>query len=79
MSFESNNLSVLAYANGFTFWHYSTADNDVGECGYFDSASDLLRIGDVILANYSTDRNLKTKMIHVANIDEGAVVVERAA
>ena len=26
MAFESKNLSVLAYANGFTLWHYTSTD-----------------------------------------------------
>ena len=26
MSMNSKNLSVLAYANGFTLWHYKTED-----------------------------------------------------
>lgn len=26
MSFDSKNFSVMAYANGFTLWNYTTAD-----------------------------------------------------
>ena len=26
MAFESKDLSVLAYANNFTLWHYTTID-----------------------------------------------------
>ncbi len=26
MAFQTKDLSVLAYANGFTLWHYTTAD-----------------------------------------------------
>ena len=29
MAYLSKNLSVLAYANGFTLWHYTTADTAV--------------------------------------------------
>ena len=55
--YTSKNLSVLAYANGFTLWHYTTADTaaEVDTEGYFDAASDMLRVGDMILANVDTD------------------------
>ncbi|MBP2301586.1 hypothetical protein [Azospirillum picis] len=53
MAYASKDLSVLAYANGFTLWHYTTADaaDDVDAAGYFNGASDLLRTGDMLLAN----------------------------
>lgn len=53
MAFQSRNLSVLAYANGFTLWHYATSDNatDVDTSGYFNPAADLVRVGDMIVAN----------------------------
>ena len=57
MAYESKNLSVLAYANGFTLWHYATTDAaaDVDTAGYFDAAGDMLRVGDMVLANADTD------------------------
>jgi len=56
MAFKSKDLSVLAYANGFTLWHYTTEDAaaDVDTQGYFNGASDMLRTGDMILANVAT-------------------------
>jgi hypothetical protein len=56
MAYVSKDLSVLAYANGFTLWHYTTADvaADVDTAGYFNSASDMLRVGDIIVANVDT-------------------------
>ena len=54
MSFQSSDLSVLAYANNFTLWHYTTADNDVTTAGYLDNASDMLRVNDMIIANTDT-------------------------
>ena len=55
--FKSRNLSVLAYANGFTLWHYTTIDlaADVDTSGYFNDAADMVRIGDIIVANVDTD------------------------
>ncbi len=57
MAFNSKDLSVLAYANGFTLWHYTSVDPaiDVDTSGYFNDASDIVRVGDMILANTDTD------------------------
>ena len=57
MAFQSKNLSVLAYANGFTLWHYTTADAaaDVDTVGYFNDAAEMVRVGDMVLANVDTD------------------------
>jgi hypothetical protein len=57
MAFKSRNLSVLAYANGFTLWHYTTPDPaaDVDTAGYFNDAADMVRVGDMVLANVDTD------------------------
>ncbi|NJO36281.1 MAG: hypothetical protein HC871_00130 [Rhizobiales bacterium] len=53
MAYDPNNLSALTYANGFTLWHYKTADlaADVDTTGYFNDAASMLRIGDFILSN----------------------------
>ena len=54
MSFAIRNLSVLAYANGFTLWHYKS-DGDVLPAvqspGYFDDAVDMLAGGDMMLVS----------------------------
>jgi len=57
MAYASKNLSVLAYANGFTLWHFTTIDLalDVDTTGYFNVASNMLRVGDIIIANVDTD------------------------
>ncbi len=52
MSFAVRNLSVLAYANSFTLWHYKAADDAlpvVSQPGYFDDAADMLATGDMLL------------------------------
>ena len=60
MAFNSRDLSVLAYANGFTLWHYRTADGaeDLtaepqpgAATSYFAGADELLREGDQIVVN----------------------------
>jgi hypothetical protein len=52
MAFALRNLSVLAYANGFTLWHYkSTTDKltQTTKTGYFADAADLLAEGDMVM------------------------------
>ena len=75
MAFQSKNLSVLAYANGFTLWHYTTADlaADVDSSGYFNAAADMARVGDMILANVDTD-GTPASGIYLVNANSGGVV-----
>jgi hypothetical protein len=75
MAYDSKNLSVLAYANGFTLWHYGTVDTaaDVDTVGYFNDASDMLRIGDMIVANADTDGTPGNGML-VVNANAAGVV-----
>ena len=56
MAYDSNNLSALTYANGFTLWHYKTPDAAaaVDTSGYFNEAAGMLRVGDFILTNADT-------------------------
>lgn len=57
MAYEAKNLSALSYANGFTLWHYRTADlvATVDNLNYFDGASPMLREGDFIFVNAGVD------------------------
>ena len=75
MAFVSKDLSVLAYANGFTLWHYSTADAAaaVDTSGYFNGASDMLRVGDMILANTGTGGTPAAGVLVVAGNSAGVV------
>jgi hypothetical protein len=52
MAFQHKNLSVVAYANGFTIWHYKTEDQ-LEELlnGYFDAVSDLMNKNDMLVLN----------------------------
>ena len=57
MAYDSSNLSALTYANGFTLWHYKTADTAavVDTSGYFNNAAGMLRVGDFIFGNFGLD------------------------
>ena len=52
MAFAIRNLSVLAYANGFTLWHYKSGKDTlsaISSGNYLSEASDMLSVGDLIM------------------------------
>jgi len=54
MPFSSERLSVVAYADGFTLWHYRGAPETqaaIGAAGYFAPASHMVRSGDMMIAS----------------------------
>jgi hypothetical protein len=54
MAFAIRDLSVLAYANGFTLWHYKAGRDrlqDVKELNFFADAADMLAGGDVMMVS----------------------------
>lgn len=54
MAFAVRNLSVLAYAQGFTLWHYKAADDGIAQVAapdFFEEAGDMLAAGDMLLAS----------------------------
>ena len=78
MAFETKDLSVLAYANGFTLWHYKTPDAELA-AGYFDEAADMLRSGDIIVANVNEADERRMSILHVVSSANHAVAVDQAA
>ena len=78
MAFKTQNLSVMSYANGFTLWHYSTADDvfaDIDTAGHFNNASEMLRVGD---AMYVTDKTGTSAQVFVMSNAGGVVDVSNA-
>jgi len=52
MAFAIRNLSVLAYAQGFTLWHYKAGSASLDQAaasGFFDNAADMIAPGDMIM------------------------------
>jgi len=78
MAFAARELSVLAYANGFTLWHYRTSADDLLAKGYFDSADELLRPGDQIIANSLADARPGILNLVVTRVDSAGVSVAHA-
>jgi hypothetical protein len=53
MSLQIDDLSALAYADGFTLWHYRSSTDTraaLSAQGYFAGVNHMLRPGDMILA-----------------------------
>jgi hypothetical protein len=75
MAYAPKNLSALAYANGFTLWHYKTTDpaQDVDNAGYFNGAAAMLRPGDFIMANTNTGGTVQSG-VFVVKSNTGTVV-----
>lgn len=75
MALKLSDLSVLAYANNFTLWHYKTIDSSVTTAGYFNNAVDMMQVGDLMIVNLDTDGTPSTKFYIVTAISGGAVTV----
>lgn len=72
MAFQNKNLSVIAYANGFTLWHYKANETltAITTSGYFSSIHTLMNTGDIILINGSNGTTLKS-----ISVSDGVVSV----
>ena len=72
MAFQNKNLSVIAYANGFTLWHYKASETlaTITASGYFSSVKTLMNTGDIILVNASDGATIKA-----ISVTEGVVTV----
>jgi hypothetical protein len=77
MTFDASNLSVLAYANNFTLWHYTSIDNSatITGTGYFNKAVDMLRVNDLMVINIDTDGTPTTKFYIVTGNTGSAVSI----
>lgn len=56
MAFVIRNLSVLAYAQGFTLWHYKAGAAPLATLdvtGFFDDAADMFAPGDMVMLSGS--------------------------
>lgn len=73
MAFNREELSQMAYTGagtGNAFWFYTNSDgNTVTASGYFDDASEELRVGDLI---FDVDG---AGFVAVSAISDGAVTV----
>ena len=52
MAFKNKDMSVIAYANGWTMWHYKTSQDTlqgiIDNREYFSNLYTLMNVGDVV-------------------------------
>lgn len=77
MSFTNQNFSVMAYANGFTLWNYSTDDAlaDVKAINYFNDIATFAREGDMILVAANKAVAVAGSILIITKIEGGVVTV----
>lgn len=78
MAFAIRNLSVLAYANGFTLWHYKAGKDRleaVADDDFFADATDMLAAGDMVMVSAMDG----ARILAVALADQGAVATAALA
>jgi hypothetical protein len=77
MAFTPASLTRLAGASGVSLWHYSTADAiaDVNTAGYFNSASNMLNVNDVIITVTETGGTPAVSHTYVNSNSSGVVDV----
>ncbi len=65
MAFKNKDMSVLAYANGFTLWHYTTTDNiEKIKQNYFPKEFiNLTATGDIMIINAGDGTTIKSIML----------------
>ena len=75
MAFQNKNLSVIAYANGFTLWHYKEDATlaTITASDYFLSVRSLMNTGDIILINGSDDTSIQVIAVTENGITVGAL------
>jgi hypothetical protein len=75
MSMKLSDLSVLAYANNFTLWHYKTDDGSVATSNYFHNAADMVNPNDLLIVTIDTDGTPATQFYIVSAVSGGVVTV----
>ncbi|MBO7066803.1 MAG: hypothetical protein J6W40_04240 [Alphaproteobacteria bacterium] len=75
MAFQNKNLSVIAYANGFTLWHYAANETlaTIATAGYFNNVKTLMNIGDIVIVNGSDSTSIKVVGVSSDNITLSAL------
>jgi len=75
MAFTNKNLSVIAYANGFTMWHYieNSKLSDISKSGFFNPVKNLMNVGDLIIINAGDDTAMKKVVSTNSNVDIASV------
>lgn len=79
MAFVAKNLELIAGASGLRIWSYKTDDAaaTVDTSGYFNSAANILKVGDTIIRTTFTSTaftTLSTQGFHTVSSNDGTTV-----
>lgn len=77
MAFKNQDLSVIAYANGFTLWSYKTSDTITATktAGYFSQIASFAREGDMILTVCSSTKSSSVAILYISKVSSDSVIV----
>lgn len=75
MAFQNKKLSVIAYANGFTLWHYAASETmeAITTSGYFNNVITLMNTGDLIIINASDNTSIKKIAVSSSAVTVGSL------
>ena len=75
MAFQNKNVSVIAYANGFTLWHYAANETlaTITASGYFNAVKTLMNSGDIVIVNGSDKTSIKKITVGDSAVTTGAL------
>ena len=76
MAFQNKNLSVIAYANGFTLWHYGAGADALPKAsanGYFNDVAALMNAGDIVIINGADTTGLRKVVATSPDVTVSAV------
>lgn len=75
MAFQNKNLSVIAYANGFTLWHYAANEalTAITTAGYFNDVKTLMNKGDIVIINGSDNTGIRTISVTDSTVSVAAL------
>lgn len=76
MAFQNKNLSVIAYANGWTLWHYNAQEPmaNIDGKNFFGSIWTLCAVGDLI---YIVDDKGRLHQRQITEIKNDYVLTEK--
>ena len=77
MAYINKDMSVIAYANGFTLWHYKTNKDSIKDIledsKYFSVIYTLCNAGDIIIVNSKDE----TAFLVIDSVGEKTVKTRR--
>jgi len=80
MAYSASGLRLIKDLGPIHYWHYITTDTpaSVDTAGYFNSAVDILNVGDIVLVVQADSVTAPTSVSaaghHIVNANDGSIV-----